>query len=690
MAEKSVYSVCGMCPVRCPIEVLVENGTCRFIQGNPHVEGIRGAICTRGAAAAALVADDERPQFPMLRQGERGQGRWQRLGWDEALDLAAQKLDALRRSDGPASIVWADAGGPFSDFRQALVRGLESPHYYGADALHGANFTHACRSLLGLDPQRLVFDFAHASHVVLQSRNLLENVDVAQANALLDGLARGGRLTVIDVRATVTAAKADRFWCIRPGTDYALNLAIIHVLLAEKRYDQAFANAWIDDLDALTAAVAPYTPQFAEDETGIAAADIVALANDLAQAAPKVVWHTGVMTGRWSDSAAVCRSALVITALLGGLGAKGGLALSAAPETISRKGLKKLTDLFPPVAAPRAGRDGLKNGGQVDGAGLLHLALAAAMAKTDPYPLKALVAFGHDILGDLPDPARLKQLISGLEFMVCVTSTWSETAWWADLVLPLSTHLERCGIVAQREGVTPAFFMRQACTQPRYDTRADWQIVAGLAQRLGLKPLTFKSIEEIWNYQLDGTGVRPADFESRGFVQLTGRPHYAKLGDPGTVPGTASGKIAASLDPYAQRPRPPAGMFWLTVGGCGVHSGGATVNNVLLNRQMPENVLWINDAVASQMGIADGQVVTVANAAARVAIKAKLSADIHPDAVFMVRGFGRNLPVESRAMGKGGADTVLMSGGLEKFDCRGGGLAFQEHFVSVSAAGTDR
>ena len=96
MPAKTIYSVCGMCPVRCPIEVDVENEQCRFIQGNRQVPSIRGALCTRGAAGIPFVRDDERPQFPMLRQGERGEGRWQRLSWEEAFSLAAEKIAAVR------------------------------------------------------------------------------------------------------------------------------------------------------------------------------------------------------------------------------------------------------------------------------------------------------------------------------------------------------------------------------------------------------------------------------------------------------------------------------------------------------------------------------------------------------------------------------------------------------------------
>jgi len=296
MPARTVYSVCGMCPVRCPIEVDVENEQCRFIQGNRQVPSIRGALCTRGAAGIPFLRDDERPQFPMLRKGQRGEGRWQRVSWEEALAYAAEKIAAVRSQYGGRSLLWSDTGGPFSDLRQAFVRALGSPNYFSEESVYGVNRQHAALSLFGFTDDRLVLDLKHAAEVVLQARNLFESVHISQANDLLDGLENGGRLTVIDVRATVTSGKADRFFLVRPGTDYALNMAVIHTLLKDKLYNAAFAEKWIADLEELSRMTSAFTPQATEAETGIKAADIEALAHDLAKAAPKVVWHPGWRT----------------------------------------------------------------------------------------------------------------------------------------------------------------------------------------------------------------------------------------------------------------------------------------------------------------------------------------------------------------------------------------------------------
>jgi thiosulfate reductase/polysulfide reductase chain A len=261
------------------------------------------------------------------------------------------------------------------------------------------------------------------------------------------------------------------------------------------------------------------------------------------------------------------------------------------------------------------------------------------------------------------------------------------------VVLPLSPYLERESILACKNGLKPHFFVRQRAVPPRFDTRADWEILCGLAKRLGIKELAFDSIEAIWNYQLKDTGVRPEDFNARGFVDLAEGPKYAKA-DELKIP-TPSGKIEiiseklenqgiASLKPYESPKRPPDGQFRLTFGRCALHTQGHTVNNPMLFEQMPENVLWINDKAAAALKIADGERVTVARNGYSETIPAKVTALIHPEAVFVVHGFGHRLPVESRAFGKGLADNRFMQGGLDLWDPAGGGVAMQEHFVTVS------
>ena len=278
----------------------------------------------------------------MIRKAGRGEGSWLRVSWDEALDRVAEKISD---DPGPARQTEPDGLGRrrlfFRPCPQPLSAGWARPITIPAAPACDINVHHAARSLFGFGRDALVFDYRKAKYVVLQNRNLFESIDVKEVNDLLSGLENGCKLAVIDIRATISTAKADRFLLIRPGTDYALNLSVIHVLLTQQLFDAGFAQNWISDIEALRAFVAPYTPQWAEAETGIAADAIVSLVQEIAKAAPAVIWHPGRMTARYKDSFYVSRTAFIINALLGAIGASGGLALAAKPGKRRAKGLEE-------------------------------------------------------------------------------------------------------------------------------------------------------------------------------------------------------------------------------------------------------------------------------------------------------------------------------------------------------------
>jgi thiosulfate reductase/polysulfide reductase chain A len=682
-----------MCTVRCPVKVEVEDGRVVNVFGNPHAAGLKGALCARGAAGPALLYDDERPKTPLIRTGERGEGKWKSVSWDEAFDYVAGKLEEIRGKYGPESLLLSDRGGPFMDLTRAFVRGFGSPNYCNHDSACARNVQHAAQSVVGYGRKDLVYDLKNARHVVLQSRNLLEAINVKEVNDLLDAREAGCKLTVIDIRANVPAAKADNFFLIRPGTDYAFNLAVLNVIIFEKLYNRAYVKEHIADFDALKAFVEPYTPEFAEKETGASALALRAFVRQFAKAAPSVLWHPGWMTARFENSFYVSRTIYLINALMGAIGSKGGLPLSCKAGDVGRKGLKQLQELFPKPDKKRADGVGWMEGRtHFDGGpGLVNLAYEA-IDTGQPYPIRAYIAHRHDPLMAFPDQEALKKRWANLELLVSITFSWSDTAWNSDVVLPMSTYLERESIIASKGGLKPQFFMRRRSVAPVYDTKADWEIYAGLAKRLGMAPLAVDRIEDLWAIQLEGTGVSVADFDAKGFVELADKPTYKPVSFK-----TASGKVEVfspkltkdgleSLKPYTAPKRPPEGAFRITFGRCGLHTQGHTVNNPLLFELMPENVLWINKTRAKALGIEHMDMVEVAPLAGGGRpgqLRAYVTEFLHPECVFTIHGFGHTLPVESRAKGRGAADNDLMPGGLENWDPAGGAVAMQEHFVSV-------
>lgn len=689
-ATKTAFSVCGMCSVRCPIQVDLQDGKAVRIEGNQFA--LKGGLCPRGAAGIALEQDLEKPQTPLIRVGARGEGKWKSVSWDEAFDYVADKLKSIMAEHGPRSVLWSDRGGPFPDLPQAFMRGLGSPNYCNHDAACARNVQHGAMSTIGVGRKMVAYDLRNAKHIILQTRNIMEAVNVAEVNATLDGMAGGAKLTVIDIRASVSASKADNFFMIRPGTDYGFNLAVINTLIAENLYDADYVNQFVDGFEELKSFVQPYTAEWAAEECGVTAESIRNLVRQLAEAAPSVIWHPGWMVARYNDSFLVCRTAYIINALLGAIGAKGGLPFVNTAKDVGRKGLKKLVDLFPKPEEKRADGVGWKYPQFDGGPGLVNQAYDAIVTG-DPYPIKAYLCWRHDPIMSMPDPAALKKKWDGLDLLVSITFSWSDTAWHSDVVLPLSTYLARESIIAGKSGLKPQFFVRKRVQEPTFDSKADWEIISGLSKRLGIDALAFERIEDLWNYQLQDTGVSIADFDSKGFVELADKPLYRPMSEV-KLP-TISGKIEMisgkwtkaghhTLPAYVSPQHPPQGLFRIAFGRVAVHTQGHTVNNPLLAEQMPENVAWIHTSRAADLGIVNDEVVEIFAADGSTSrIKVFVTECIHPEALFMVHGFGHKLPVESRAFGKGVADNELMPGGLEQWDQGGGGISMQEHFVGL-------
>jgi thiosulfate reductase/polysulfide reductase chain A len=320
----------------------------------------------------------------------------------------------------------------------------------------------------------------------------------------------------------------------------------------------------------------------------------------------------------------------------------------------------------------------------------------AAIDSANPYPVKAYFIHRHNPLIAMPDPKEQQRILDKLELIVATDINFSEAAWFADVILPESTFLERDDILRTEKGLKPGFGRRQQCVKPLNNTKAGWEIYLELAKRLGKGDyFPFQSIEDIWQYQLQDTGLNLADFDAKGFVKLSDKAIWFDRNQ--LKFGTDSGKIeiingkweamgVASLPPYVAPVEPSEGSFRLLFGRCGYQAHGQHQNNPILAELLDVNRLWINTAAAERLGIKDGDQVVVANGEAKGTIAARVTDLIHPQAVFMLHGFGVNVPAQKRSLGKGLADQVFMQGKLKEWDQAGGGLNLAESFVVVTPA----
>ena len=478
--------------------------------------------------------------------GPRGGGQWRRASWDEALDYIADKLHETIDEFGGRGIALSDRGGPFNDLTRTFVHALGSPNYFNHDAGCGGNVHNAAISIYGFSHEGILFDLKNTKHLVLYGRNIIESLMVKEAKAFMAAVANGMRVTYIDPRATFTACKATRYWQVRPNSDYALNLAIIHEVLEQEAYDKEFVARFVSGMDYLREAVKETTPEWQESHTGLPAAQVRAFVKEIAAQAPHVIFHPGWMTARHKQSFYVSRTALILNALMGNIEIPGGCVLGKPPAHYGRKGLNHLTARVPKVEEPRVDGAGTTRPQWDPEIGMLHQAFAA-METGQPYGIGAYFAYRHDPLTGLPDPEATQRALDKLKLLVSIDVRFSETGWFSDVILPEATYLERANILCQMNGPVPVFAMRDQAIAPRFDSRPAWWIFREILRRVDInkEALDFETIEELWNYQLDGTGVTVAEMREKGFVGLASAPTLTPRASSSSRPPRAGSRSKA-------------------------------------------------------------------------------------------------------------------------------------------------
>jgi len=689
---QEVYSICFMCTVRCPIKVTVKNDDVKLIEGNPYVAGIEGSICPKGAAGVSLLNDEERVKSPLIRTGPRGSGQWREATWEEALDYVAAKLKEIKDKYGGRSIALTERAHLNSHVSKTFLKAIGSPNYFTHDSCCKGSLNTAFRSLTGYPDGNIGIDIGKAKYVVAYGRNLFESIELKVVKQLTRAMDRGTKLVYIDPRVTVTATRAHKYLMIRPGTDLALNYALMHVIIREGLYDKEFINRWVVGFKTLQSFVEPYTPKWAEQETGIPASEIVSLAREASEARPAVVFHYGYRCANYKNEVYFRRSLIILNALMGNFEAPGGIFVKKGAKDAGKKPLRKLLDQdLPRVTDERCDGVGTPKFPTPDPAHGVVQMLPNVILSEDPYPIKALLVWRHDPVLSIPDYENNKRAFNKLDLLVAIDTQFSETAWMADVILPESIYLERGDSIQEANGLKPSLVIRKPAVTPRYDTRPGWEIMKLLADRLGIgQYFPYNSLEELWAYQLEGTGISIADFEAKGVVSLSEDAIYWDRKD-GLKFKTPSGKIEfvsslfenngiPSFPAYEPVSPPEEGAFRLMIGRSVAHTHVSTQNNPLLNELVPENVLWINTREAEKLGIKDGQMVEVSSSRGSETIRAFVTDLIHPEAVFMLHGFGRKVPVLTRCYKKGASDTMLQE---NVTDMVGGSPALQHVYVKV-------
>jgi len=683
-----IPTTCELCPNKCSVLAEVRKGRIHKLNPNPENPKSRDMLCARGNAAIQQVYDPDRLKQPLLRAGKRGEGKWRAVSWDEALDHTAQKLTEIKAKYGPEGTLWSSTEGFQEVFFKNLGLAFGSPNILRHPTLCLASMTLAYSVTFGTVPS---FDLLNADYILMAGANRFESIITPDTMDLIGGtMERKAKLVYLDPRFTVTAAKADEWYPIRPGTDLAFILAMIHVIFRDGLQDQAFLDRWTLGASELAEHVKPYTPEWAERETEIPARDIERIAHEFADAAPRAVFYAGRRSSWYRNDFQMRRAQAILNAIVGNWDRQGGM--------VPNRKVPKGEYLFMPWDDPTAPRvDQIQSkfplAAASDGA---YLPLREQVLQGKPYPVKGWMIYKQDPLHAVPDQGKTLRMLEQMEFVAVVDIAMSDTAWYADVVLPESHYLERTDPIEVMPGIWPAAVFRQQVVKPLHDTKPCLEIVQGLAQRLGLKDYFDYTIEQ-WVEAEAAELPIPNGLEhmrKHGVVAFS-EPKYGTTRNEGHRFVTQSGKIelysarlaAAGHDPlprYEPPQAPPPGRFRLILGRKATLTHATLTHLPWLHEHLKENDLWMHPEPARRMGIQTGDLLEVSSTAGTVRIKARVTDEIRPDCVFMLHGFGKKSPWLKLVHGVGAADAVLLE---TSWDAVSGNAAMHETFVKVVKVG---
>lgn len=703
------FTVCDMCPWHCGIIVETVNGTVRKIDGNPNDPKSRGMLCAKGQAGVSFLYDPDRLKTPLIRTGARGDGEFKEASWTEALDYIAEKMATIRDEHGPESVAFLGHTGGDSWFVEHLAQAWGSPNAgRPSSALCTSPREEAALLTTGLvigghepvDWEKIEAFALIGSHIGEDTRNTVMQ-DFSNARA------RGAKVVVVDPRFSTAASKADLWLPIKPGTDTALLLAWINVLIDEGLYEAQYVTDWTMGFDELAEHVADFTPELAAGITDLDVGLIRDSARLLAQARPRSAIIPGRHVTWYGNDTQRMRAAYIFNSLLGAWGQPGGLYFNRSPYIDAYP--------HPPYAVtgsaggcsaePGEGGDELPLGpsgkARADGAresfwrGPTAIQeLIEPMIDGNPYPIKGLVAFGMNMLHSIPDPERTKRAFEALDLVVAIDVLPQDHIAWADVVLPESTYLERHDDLLTMAHLTPYIALREPAVDPMYETKPGWWIARELGLRLGLDDyFRWETAEEWIENRLRSVGSSIEKLRELGGVLVQkGKPYLTDF-DTSPFP-TASGKIelwseslaAAGYDPlpvYEPVDEPPTGYFRLLYGRHPAHTFAKTQNTPQLAALFNENTVWIGTQAAHNLELTgDDRVVLENQDGVRTEpVGISITERIRNDAVYMVHGFGHKSPDMRLANGRGVSDADLQT--RYALDPISGGAGMRVNFVKL-------
>ena len=685
---QKIPTYCDLCFWNCGAIAYLKDGELWKIEGNPDDPLSNGRLCPRGTGGVGTHYDKNRLRSPLIRTKERGEEKWMEVTWDEALSHIAKKMNKIKAEHGPEAmtIFSHGAGGAFLTHMMKAygTPNITAPSFAQCRGPRDVGYELTFGDIIG-SPERT--DVKNTKCLVLMGNHLGENMHNTHVQDFADAIGNGASVIVVDPRYSVAASKAKYYLPIKPGTDLALLLAWMNVLVSEGIYDKEYVEKYGFGFEQFAAEVSQYSPEWAYPITGIEPQLIRDSAREMAKNAPSSFIHPGRHATWYGDDAQRNRAMALVNALLGSWGRKGGLYTPYKMEVPKYP--------YPPYPKSKKGK--ADNPGEkypFAHGEALSTGLRDATITGKPYPIKGWFIYATNLMQSLPNREETIKAIQNLDLMVVVDIVPSEIAGWADVVLPESMYLERhddLNVGLFRESFVS---LRQPVVDSPADQKPNWWIAKKLGEKLGLKEyFPWKNAEDYLDTRLKSAGLSLAEMKKKGVVKGPQQPIYYDEGVPPAF-WTPSGKIEfysmqlaeAGFDPipkFTAPEEPPPGSFRLLYGRAPVHTFAKTQSNPILADMMAENSVWINADVAKRYGLKTGDRIKLKNQDGIVSndVQVKATERIRTDCVYMVHGFGQTSKMLKSTYLKGASDSQLTT--KYNTDPIMGGTGMNVNFVTL-------
>lgn len=647
--RKAIPSTCLQCYARCGIIGYNEYGRIAKIGGNPKHPNNRGSICARGQAGINFVYDPDRIPYPIKRNGRRGSKNWRRISWEEAYGEVTERLVELRERGHPEQFIFHSSRDITNrDFTDRFLNAFGTPTTLNHAFLGGLNKGIALNATMGAEVD--INDVSHSRYILNFGANpyeshflyvpLIQRITESRMNL-------GTKLVTFDVRLSQTAGKSDEWLPIKPGTDAAVALAMARVIMRKGLHDRGFLEDWTNcSPDELLEHLERFSPEWAEEISGVKASDIRRIAIEFATSKPATTISGGGSTKHMNGTQNE-RVMFLLNAITGNIDAKGGYCLPRRYELVQ-------PNPTPLQVKPKEGNRPLLEDHTI-------------FRNIKEGKLKAgvlMTRMDNPVYGG-PDPRLSMEVLQDEKLIpsfVSIDSFINETNVFADLILPEATYLERWGLESPPSmDMIPFISLRQPIIKPLGESIPFTDILIELAHRVGggmEEYFRFGNTEnylEILLFQIEKLqdvggldylmehGVwfdpdRKADYlayRKNGIKTPSGRFEIFsdEMGSIGSNPLPTYQLIEQHQDLKDEN-------FFLTIFQWNVHTYFQTANCMWLSEIVHDNAVWINHEVARQRGIRMGDRVKISSPIGSITSRAFITHGIHPRVIALSDNVG--------------------------------------------------